>query len=91
MAAASSSIKRLKIGPGRSQHVIHEGRMWTVAVPAGKTGEESLADQTKLVLADLDQRLAAAGTDKTKILDALVFLADVNSLSEFDKEWVGDI
>ncbi|CAK0814738.1 unnamed protein product [Prorocentrum cordatum] len=82
-------IARRKIGPGRAQFVRHGGLVWTVAIPAGKTGEESVAEQTRLALADLDQRLAAAGTDKTRVLDAVVFLSDVSTVPEMDEVWVG--
>ena len=41
--------------------------VWTVAIPVGKTGQESVAEQTRMTLADLETRLSAAGTDKTKV------------------------
>ena len=49
---------------------------------------ESVADQTRLVLADLEKRLSAAGSDKTNVIDAVVFRSDISTLSEMDKVWV---
>ncbi|WP_454685012.1 RidA family protein [Ancylobacter moscoviensis] len=51
--------------------------------------DESLdmAGQTREILAKLDTYLAEAGTDKTKLLSATIFLTDLNRKPEMDAVW----
>ena len=51
--------------------------------------DESLdmAGQTREILAKLDKYLAEAGTDKTKLLSATIFVTDLNKKPEMDKVW----
>lgn len=43
--------------------------------------------QTREVLARIDELLAGAGTDKSKLLTAQVWLADIDDFSEHNEEW----
>ena len=66
--------------------------MWNgVAYVAGAMppdGSKDIAEQTSQVLAQLDQRLKSAGTDKSKLLFAMVWLVDVNrDVAAFNKVW----
>jgi len=74
-------------GPGRSAWVKHNGVVWTVGVPKGRERNADINTQTKLTLASIDQRLAQAGTDKSKIIEATVFLTNMKEFKGFDKEW----
>jgi enamine deaminase RidA (YjgF/YER057c/UK114 family) len=75
-------------GPGRSAWVKYNGMVWTVGVPKGKSSDDaSIGEQTKITLASIDERLAQAGTDKTKIIEATVFLTDMSDFKGFDAEW----
>jgi len=51
--------------------------------------DESLdmAGQTREILAKIDKYLAEAGTDKTKLLSATIFVTDLNMKPEVDKVW----
>lgn len=51
--------------------------------------DESLdmAGQTREILAKIDKYLAEAGTDKTKLLSATIFVTDLNMKPEMDKVW----
>lgn len=53
--------------------------------------DESLdmAGQTQEILAKLDSYLAQAGTDKSKLLSATIFVTDLNMKPEMDKVWKG--
>ena len=79
------TIRRIDVGPRMSQIVIHNDTVYL----AGQVGEpgESVASQTKSVLAQIDQLLAKAGTDKSKILQAIIWLADMNDFAEMNKVW----
>jgi enamine deaminase RidA (YjgF/YER057c/UK114 family) len=46
-----------------------------------------LEGQTKQILAKLDEYLGAAGTDKTRLLSATVYLTDLSRKPEMDKVW----
>lgn len=79
------TIRRIDVGPRMSQIVIHNDTVYL----AGQVGEpgESVASQTKSVLAQIDELLAKAGTNKSKILQAIIWLADMNDFAEMNKVW----
>lgn len=51
--------------------------------------DESLdmAGQTREILAKIDRYLAEAGTDKTKLLTATIFVTDLGKKPEMDAVW----
>ena len=53
------------------------------AALAGK----SVTEQTQEVLATIDELLADAGTDKTKLLSAQIFLASISTFAEMNAVW----
>ena len=80
------SIKRFDIGPRMSQAVVHGN----VVYLAGQVADDpvpSVADQTKQVLARIDRLLKQAGTDKTKLLTANIWLADIGKFAEMNAIW----
>lgn len=79
------SIRRIGVGPRMSQAVIHGSTVY-LAGQVGKPGG-SVAQQTKDVLAEIDGLLAQAGTDKTKILQAIIWLADMKDFAEMNSVW----
>lgn len=79
------SITRLHSGPRMSQAVIHNDMVY-LAGQVGNPGE-SVAAQTKSVLASIDALLAEAGTDKTRILTATIWLADMADFAEMNSVW----
>ena len=81
-------IERIPGGAaGRSAAVKHGGFVFTVAT-AGGSASTSLAEQTRAALKALDGRLAAAGTDKSRLLSATVYLTDMSRKAEMDAEWL---
>ncbi len=80
-----AQIRRLETGPRMSQAVIHGG----VVYLAGQVGAPgaAVADQTQAVLAEIDRLLAAAGTDKTRLLTAQIWLADMATFGEMNAVW----
>jgi enamine deaminase RidA (YjgF/YER057c/UK114 family) len=80
-----SDITRINPGPRMSEAVIYNG----IAYLAGQVGTPgaSVTDQTKAVLAEVDRILAACGTDKTRILTAQIWLADIATFSEMNAVW----
>ena len=79
-------IQRIDAGNRMSEATIHGG----IAYLAGQVPETPGADievQTAEVLAAIDDLLAQAGSDKTRILRAQVYLADVADFAGMNKAW----
>lgn len=75
--------------PGRCRTAAFENLAFTVATAAGS---RSLQDQTRQALARIEQNLAEAGSDKTRLLSATVYLTDITRKAEMDEvwnEWIG--
>lgn len=79
------SIRRIDVGPRMTQIVIHNNTVY-LAGQVGAPGE-SVAAQTKAILAEIDALLAKAGTDKTKILQAIIWLDDMSTFAEMNSAW----
>jgi enamine deaminase RidA (YjgF/YER057c/UK114 family) len=78
------SIQRIKAGPRMSQAVVHGGTVYL----AGQVAEgEDVKAQTRGILAQIDELLAAAGSDKSKLLSATVWLVDISTWSEMNEVW----
>ena len=79
-------IQRHDVGPRLSELAVHNG----VAYLAGQVPEDAtqgIAGQTRQVLAEVDALLAKAGTDKTRILRAQIYLADISVFAGMNQAW----
>jgi enamine deaminase RidA (YjgF/YER057c/UK114 family) len=72
--------------PTRSRAVVHDGLVLTVAV-APDPVTSSLYEQTAKALARIDESLALCGTDKSKILSAIVYITEMKQKSEMNRAW----
>jgi len=79
------TIERLHAGPRMSQAVIHGGLVY-LAGQVGAPGEDA-ATQTLAVLAAVDALLAEAGTDRSRLLQATVWLADMGDFAAMNAVW----
>jgi enamine deaminase RidA (YjgF/YER057c/UK114 family) len=80
-----SDIKRIETGPRMSQAVIHNGTVY-LAGQVGKPGD-SVTAQTTEVLAQIDRLLAECGSDKTRILSAQIWMADMADFGAMNAVW----
>ncbi|WP_292899024.1 MULTISPECIES: RidA family protein [unclassified Nitratireductor] len=80
-----SEIKRVDTGTRMSQAVIHNGTIY-LAGQVGTPGA-SVAAQTKDILQKIDALLEQNGSDKTRILQATIWLADMKDFSEMNEVW----
>lgn len=80
-----SDIKRLDSGPRMSQAVIHGNTVY-LAGQVGNPGE-SVTEQTKTILENTEALLARAGSDKSKILQATVWLDSMADFAEMNAVW----
>ncbi|ODT60014.1 MULTISPECIES: RidA family protein [Paracoccus] len=80
-----TDIKRLETGTRMSQAVIANGFVFL----AGQVGEPgtSITDQTTAILSQIDALLAQAGTDKTRIVSAQIWMADMAEFAEMNAVW----
>jgi enamine deaminase RidA (YjgF/YER057c/UK114 family) len=86
--AMPMTIERFEVGLRMSQAVVYRG----VAYLAGIVADDlvpSVAEQTRQILGKIDRLLAAAGTDKTRILKANIWLADISRFGEMNTVWDG--
>jgi enamine deaminase RidA (YjgF/YER057c/UK114 family) len=81
------AIERKEVGPRMSQVVIHGNTVYLAGVVAKDPAGKNVAEQTKDILASIDGYLAQAGTDKTKILSANIWLADIGTFAEMNAVW----
>ncbi|MFN0042764.1 MAG: Rid family hydrolase [Alphaproteobacteria bacterium] len=58
------------------------------AVAVDPSAAPSVAEQTRSTLAQLDGILAELGSDKSRIVQATVYMADLNRKAEMEVEWV---
>ena len=68
-------IQRLKPGRRMSQAVIHNGTVY-LAGQIGAPGED-IAAQVRAILATIDDLLAQAGTDRSRLLQATIWLSPI--------------
>lgn len=79
-------IQRFDTGPRMSEMTVHNG----VAYLAGQVAEDDSLDisgQTREVLAQIDALLARAGSDKSKLLRAQIFLVDLADFRAMNAVW----
>lgn len=85
-------IKRINIGPRASQLVLVDGRIETSGIVA-LAPQQTIAEQTRCVLQQLEQWLAQIGADKANLTRIQIWLADMSdfaAMNEVYDAWVGD-
>lgn len=80
------TIKRLHVGPRMSEAVIANGLVFLAGQVAGDD-EADITGQTRQVLAAIDGLLAEAGTDKSRLLTANIFLVDLADFAAMNAVW----
>jgi enamine deaminase RidA (YjgF/YER057c/UK114 family) len=70
-----------------SQAVIHGNTVYTAGQVALRAPGASVADQTKDILARIDELLAQAGSGKEKLLTATIWLSDMATFAEMNSVW----
>jgi enamine deaminase RidA (YjgF/YER057c/UK114 family) len=84
--ALPMKIVRYQAGPRMSQMVVY-GNFGFTAGQVADDPSQDVKGQTAQILAKLDRLLADAGSDKTKILSANIWLADYQSFAEMNEVW----
>ena len=83
-------IQRIDSNQRMSQAVVHNG----VVYLAGQVDESAtpanpgtVAEQTAHLLAQVDGLLAKAGTDKSKLISATIYLTDISTFAQMNQAW----
>jgi len=79
-------IQRHNVGKRLSEVVIHNGTIYLAGEVPDDTAKD-ITGQTEEVLAKIDKLLALAGSDKTKILSAQIFLPDMKDFAGMNVAW----
>ena len=79
-------IQRIDAGNRMSEASIHGGVIY-LAGQVPETPHADIETQTREVLAAIDQLLAQAGSDKTRILRAQIYLADIADFAGMNRAW----
>jgi enamine deaminase RidA (YjgF/YER057c/UK114 family) len=80
------AIERKKVGPRLSQAVVHGDTVYLAGIVADHPIPDAAA-QTGQILDQIDKLLAECGTDKSKLLMATIWLADVRYYDEMNSVW----
>jgi enamine deaminase RidA (YjgF/YER057c/UK114 family) len=80
------TIQRFEVGPRMSQAVVHGHVAYLAGIVADDLAP-SVGDQTRQILAKIDRLLATVGSDKTRILKANIWLADIRRFDEMNAVW----
>ena len=81
------AIERHDIGPRMSKAVVHGNTVYLAGIVADNPKGKSTAEQTKSILGQIDVLLAKAGSDKTKLLSANIWITDMANFAEMNAVW----
>lgn len=81
------TIKRIKSGDRMSQAVVHGGMVQTAGQVAQRAPGGTVVEQTQDILKAIDELLAEAGTDKSQVLTATIWLADISTFADMNSVW----
>ena len=80
-------IERHDTGARMSKVVVHGDTVYLAGIVADNPKGKSTAEQTKSILAQIDGFLAKAGTDKSKLLSANIWITDMANFAEMNAVW----
>jgi enamine deaminase RidA (YjgF/YER057c/UK114 family) len=77
-----------RIAPGRrfAEAVVHGDTVY-LAGHVGSDPDAGVYEQTRDILVQVDAHLAAAGTDRSKLLMVNVWLVDIATFDEMNRAW----
>jgi enamine deaminase RidA (YjgF/YER057c/UK114 family) len=80
-------VERKEVGARMSQIVVHGDTVYLAGIVANASKGKSVTEQTREILSTIDGYLAQAGSDKTKLLTATIYLADMGTFAEMNAVW----
>ncbi|MBL0901131.1 MAG: RidA family protein [Reyranella sp.] len=81
-----TAVKRIDPGPRLSEATILDDRIHCSGMIPEDTSTD-IRDQVRQVLGEIDSLLARCGSDKTRILSAVVWLSDIRDFAAMNEIW----
>src|SRR3984893_18678634 len=81
------TIQRHDTGPRMSKAGVHGDTVYLPRILAEAPKGKSMAEQTKSILGQIDTFLAQAGTDKSKLISANIWITDMAKFAEMNAVW----
>ncbi len=77
-------IERHDVAARMSKVVVHGDTVYLAGIVADNPKGKNTTEQTKSILSQIDGFLAKAGTDKTKLLSANIWITDMANFAEMN-------
>ena len=81
------AIERHDIGPRMSKAVVHGNTVYLAGIVADNPKDKSVTEQAKDIVGQIDRLLAKAGSDKSKLLSANIWITDMANFAEMNAVW----
>jgi enamine deaminase RidA (YjgF/YER057c/UK114 family) len=81
------AIERHEVGSRMSKVVVHGNTVYLAGIVADNPKGKSVKEQTQDILRQIDGFLTKAGTDKSKLLSANIWITDMASFAEMNAVW----
>ncbi len=81
------ALKRINPGKRMSEAVIHNGMAYLAGFVAEKTAGKSVKEQTTDILNQIDATLKKAGSNKSNIVKANIWLTDMSTFGQMNDAW----
>jgi enamine deaminase RidA (YjgF/YER057c/UK114 family) len=81
-----STVQHIDPGPRLSEATVHGDRMYLSGMIPEDTSL-AVAGQVRQALSEIDALLAKGGSDKTRILSAVIWLADIGDFAAMNAVW----
>ncbi|MBN8442158.1 MAG: RidA family protein [Thauera sp.] len=79
-------VQRFDVGARISEMAVHNSTVY-LAGQIAKDASQDIRGQTRQILDSIDALLARAGSDKSKILMAQIFIADLKDFPAMNEIW----
>lgn len=80
------SVRHIDPGPRLSEATVFGDRMYLSGMIPEDTSAD-IAGQVKQTLAEIDSLLAKGGSDKSRILSAVIWLSDISDFAAMNAVW----
>jgi enamine deaminase RidA (YjgF/YER057c/UK114 family) len=81
------AIERHDVGPRMSKAVVHGNTVYLAGIVADNPKGKSVKEQTQDILRQIEGFLGTAGTDKSKLLSANIWITDMAEFAEMNAVW----
>ena len=81
------ALKRIGAGDRMTTAIVHGGMVYLSGFVSDGPDGQSVKEQTANILSQIDATLAAAGTDKTNIVKAMIWLTDMDTWADMNTVW----